>query len=151
MADDILKGALTNPNKNPYDQATGHQASMPAMDPNDKLIDMSDAQRQAMLRSVPGVEIQELTEQRVVENPQPTAVVSPEEVDTLNEALRIIQKIQEATTVGNLGVNFASDGKTADPKKVTLPGDVNVAAAPKKRVKKKTKLEGNDFVSYIRR
>jgi len=150
MADEILNGALTDSTKNPYDPSTGHQAHMPTMDPNDKLIDMSDSQRHSLLKNVPGVQIQELTEQRVIEKPKQTPVVSPEEVDTLNEALRIIQKIQEATTVGNIGVNMAGGAKGEDPKKVKLPGDVN-SAAPKKRVKKKTKPTGNDFVSYLRR
>jgi hypothetical protein len=30
MADEILNGALSNPVKNPYDPAVGHQAHMPA-------------------------------------------------------------------------------------------------------------------------
>jgi hypothetical protein len=38
MADEILNGALTDSTKNPYDPTQGHQASMPAMNPNDKLV-----------------------------------------------------------------------------------------------------------------
>jgi hypothetical protein len=45
MADEILNGALSNPVKNPYDPAVGHQAHMPAMDPNDTLLEMTDSQR----------------------------------------------------------------------------------------------------------
>ena len=160
MADDILNGALTNPAKNPYDPAVGHQASMPAMDPNDRLVDMSDSQRASLLAHA-GVQVQELHEnKKEEEKPQPpsgwgapttTMELTQQDLHTLSEAKRIIEKIQEATTVGNIGVNFASDGKGADPKQVSVPGDVNVGAAPKKRVKKKTKTTRNDFVSYLKR
>ena len=148
MADEILNGALTDPAKNPYDPATGHQASMPAMDPKDTLVEMNDSQRNLLLAHA-GVDTPPLKE-TVIEAPQPPSqVVTPEEVDTLNEALRIIQKIQEATTVGNLGVNMA--GPSGDAKSVKLPGDTNTST-PKKRVKKKTNKQslGNDFLSYLK-
>jgi hypothetical protein len=45
MADEILNGALTDSTKNPYDPTQGHQASMPAMNPNDTLLEMTDSQR----------------------------------------------------------------------------------------------------------
>tara|TARA_R110000824_G_scaffold61487_7_gene163548 strand:- start:5762 stop:6208 length:447 start_codon:yes stop_codon:yes gene_type:complete len=148
MADEILKGALTDP-------AIGNQASMLAMDPNDRLLEMSDTQRMAFLKSTAGVEVEEIKEGRIVEQthstPPTTMELTPKELETLSEAKRIITKIQEATTVGSIGVNFAGGGKSADPKAVTVPGDVNVAGSPKKRVKKKAKTKTNDFLHYINR
>tara|TARA_R110002110_G_scaffold198589_1_gene408937 strand:+ start:1108 stop:1605 length:498 start_codon:yes stop_codon:yes gene_type:complete len=157
MADEILGGALTDPTKNPHDPNTGHQAHMPAMSPDDTLVEMSDAQRHSFLKGIPGIEVQELKEEvireAVVEAPEtPPVSVTPEEVDTLNEALRIIQKIQEATTVGNIGVNFAGSEKGLDPKKAVVPGNTNVSKAPKKREKKtKTKPKSHsDFLAYLK-
>ena len=161
LADEILGGALTDPTKNPHDPNTGHQAHMPAMNPEDTLVEMSDAQRHSFLKGIPGVEVQELKEEvireavaeAVTEAPEtPPVSVTPEEVDTLNEALRIIQKIQEATTVGNIGVNFAGSEKGLDPKKATVPGNTNVSKAPKKREKKtKTKPKSHsDFLAYLK-
>ena len=149
MADEILNGALTDSTKNPYDPAQGHQASMPAMNPEDKLVEMNDSQRLMLMKGA-GVEVQEIKEEPIVENIQePDPVVTPEEVDTLNEALRIIKKIQEATTVGSLGVNMA--GPSGDAKSVKLPGDTKTE--PKKRVKKakpKLKKAAPDFLSYLK-
>jgi len=152
MADEILGGALTDSTKNPYDPNTGHQAHMPAMNPEDKLMEMSDKQRHAFLKNIPGVEVQELKEETIVESQKATEVsVSPQEVDTLNEALRIIQKIQEATTVGNLGVNFAGGQQGLDPKKATVPGNTNITKkAPKKREKIKNKKASSDFLAYLK-
>jgi|TARA_R100000458_G_scaffold31224_1_gene28635 hypothetical protein len=150
MADEILGGALSDSTKNPYDPTTGHQSHLPAMNPDEKLVEMSDAQRHSFLKNVAGVEVQELKEHREVE-PSP-AVVTPEEVDTLNEALRIIQKIQEATTVGNIGVNMAGGQKGEDPKKITVPGDTDVckSKAPMKREKKIKKRPASDFLAYLK-
>ena len=159
MADEILGGALTDPTKNPHDPNTGHQAHMPAMSPDDTLVEMSDAQRNSFLKNIPGVEVQELKEEVIheaVEAPKTSdsspVSVTPQEVDTLNEALRIIQKIQEATTVGNIGVNFAGSEKGLDPKKAEVPGNTNVSKAPKKREKKtKTKPKSHsDFLAYLK-
>jgi hypothetical protein len=142
MADEILNGALSNPEKNPYDPAVGHQAHMPAMDPNDKLLEMNDSQRLALISEATGSPAPQPA-------PQPTPpVVTREEVDTLQEALRIIEKIQEATTVGTIGVNMA--GPSGDAKAVKLPGDTK--PQPKKRAKKKAKPknESYDFLSYLK-
>ena len=154
MADDILNGALTNPAKNPYDPATGHQASMPAMDPNDKLVEMNDSQRSILMEQagVPAT-----TPQAPVEDPTPqdweaptiTMEITPEDLETLSEAKRIITKIQEATTVGNLGVNMA--GPSGDAKSVKLPNPRK--ATPKKRAKLKKANpynESTDFLSYLK-
>jgi len=158
MADEILGGALTDTTKNPYDPNTGHQSHLPAMSPDEKLMEMSDTQRQSFLKNIPGIQVQELKEERraqVEECPEPatpSVSVSSEEVDTLNEALRIIQKIQEATTVGNLGVNFAG-GKQGglDPKKATIPGNTNITkTAPQKREKKNKTKSHSDFLAYLK-
>ena len=154
MADEILGGALTDPAKNPHDPNTGHQAHMPAMNPEDTLVEMSDAQRHSFLKGIPGIEVQELKEEVIheaVEAPKtPLVSVTPQEVDTLNEALRIIQKIQEATTVGNIGVNFAGSEKGLDPKKAAVPGNTNVSKAPKKREKKTKTKSHSDFLAYLK-
>ena len=154
MADEILGGALTDPTKNPHDPSTGHQAHLPAMSPDDTLVEMSDAQRHSFLKGIPGIEVQELKEELIheaVEAPEtPSVSVTPQEVDTLNEALRIIQKIQEATTVGNIGVNFAGSEKGLDPKKATVPGNTNVSKAPKKREKKTKPKSHSDFLAYLK-
>ena len=142
MADEILNGALTDSTKNPYDPAVGHQSHMPAMDPNDKLVEMNDSQRHAMIAEATGNPVPQPA-------PQPTPpTVTREEVDTLQEALRIIEKIQEATTVGTIGVNMA--GPSGDAKAVKLPGDTK--PQPKKRAKKKAKPknESYDFLSYLK-
>ena len=153
MADEILGGALTDPTKNPHDPNTGHQAHMPAMNPDDTLMEMSDGQRHAFLKNIPGVEVEEMKEEQIVESTQaPSVSVTSQEVDTLNEALRIIQKIQEATTVGNLGVNFAG-GKQGglDPKKATIPGNTNITkTAPQKREKKNKTKSHSDFLAYLK-
>tara|TARA_R100000458_G_C8101386_1_gene127930 strand:- start:107 stop:583 length:477 start_codon:yes stop_codon:yes gene_type:complete len=150
MADEILNGALTNPDKNPYDPAVGHQAHMPTMDPNDKLVEMNDAQRHALIAEATGNPAPQPTRQEVHLKPTPQ-VVTPEEVDTLHEALRIIKKIQEATTVGSIGVNMAGGQQSPKPKKQKLPGDVNVCDTIKKRAKKaKPKNESYDFLSYLK-
>ena len=157
MADEILGGALTDPTKNPHDPSTGHQAHMPAMSPDDTLVEMSDAQRHSFLKGIPGIEVQELKEEVIheaVEAPKtsdtPSVSVTRQEVDTLNEALRIIQKIQEATTVGSIGVNFAGSEKGLNPKKVKLPGNTNVSKAPKKREKKQKPKSHSDFLAYLK-
>lgn len=144
MADEILNGALTDSTKNPYDPTQGHQASLPAMDPNDTLVEMNDQQRNALLGHV-GVETKA---EPIVEEVKPSPVVTAEEVDTLNEALRIIQKIQEATTVGSIGVNMA--GPSGDAKAVKLPGDTNTK--PKKRVKAKPKkkMYASNFLDKLK-
>ena len=74
MADEILGGALTDTTKNPYDPNTGHQAHMPAMSPDDTLVEMSDAQRHSFLKSIPGIEVQELKEELTYEVPGNTNV-----------------------------------------------------------------------------
>jgi len=149
MADEILNGALTDKAKNPYDPATGHQASMPAMDPNDRLIEMNDNQRNAFIKGL-GSETKEV----IVEQQEaaPTLQITAQELQILDEAKKIITKIQEATTVGNIGVSYASTGQGGNPKSVKVPGNVNVSAAPKKRTKKvkPKKKDSNDFLSYLK-
>ena len=51
MADEILKGALTDTTKNPYDPIQGHQSFMPAMDHNDRLVEMNDKQRAEIMEA----------------------------------------------------------------------------------------------------
>lgn len=150
MADEILEGALTDTNKNPYDSATGHQADMPAMDPTDTLIEMTDAQR-AVLMGHAGLPVSEeiIEEATAVEEPKRTTMeLTPQDLETLSEAKRIIEKIQEMTSVGNIGVSFV--GGKGDAKSVKIPGDTNVK--PKKRTKKKVKTNviAQDFLNYIK-
>jgi|TARA_R110000824_G_scaffold192359_6_gene374480 hypothetical protein len=159
MADEILKGALTDPGKNPFDPAVGHQAHMPAMDAGDTLLEVNDFQRAQLLQAA-GVEISEMPDKpkpkqtpMLKEAKAPKApkglTLSAEDLSILSEAKKIIEKIQEATTVGTIGVNLAG-GKTDKPAKlVKIPGDVNVSKAPKLRVKK-TKTPSSDFLSYLK-
>jgi len=164
MADDILGGALTDSAKNPYDPTQGHQASMPAMNPKDTLLEMTDAHRAQLLSYSIGEKVptpEPIVESHVAEkedstpsewgSPTITMELTPQELQTLSEAKRIITKIQEATTVGTIGVNMAGGTPSPKPKKQTIPGDVNVAALPKKRAKKaKPKNEHYDFMSYLK-
>jgi hypothetical protein len=138
MADEILNGALSNPVKNPYDPAVGHQAHMPAMDPNDTLLEMTDSQRNQLMGLADETPKNEPLTETQTSSPAPT----------LSEAKRIIEKIQEATTVGTIGVNMA--GPSGDAKAVKLPGDTK--PQPKKRAKKKAKPknESYDFLSYLK-
>ena len=158
MADEILGGALTDTTKNPYDPTQGHQASLPAMDPNDRLVEMNDSQR-AQLMGVAGIAPQE---EVIVETKEETSTpsgwgapstsleITPQELATLSEAKRIIEKIQELTSVGNIGVNMAGGAK-GDAKKVKLPGPEHKKPTPKKRTKKKVKTEAKDsFLSYLK-
>ena len=150
MADEILGGALTDPSKNPHDPAVGHQAHMPAMDPNDTLMEMSDSQRDILMghAGVP-TKKEEVIEEHV-DVPSPTLLeLTPQDLETLSEAKRIIEKIQEMTSVGSIGVNMAG-GTTKDPKAIKLPG--NTKPSPKKRTKTKVKTEtsSRDFLSYLR-
>ena len=155
MADEILKGALTDPAKNPLDPAVGHQASLPTMDADDTLLEMSDVQRCTLMghAGIPAKE--EVIEEQVDETPSgwgaPTTSLelTPQDLETLSEAKRIIEKIQEMTSVGNIGVNMAGGAK-GDPKTIKLPGDTKVA--PKKRTKKKvnTKVTSSDFLAYLK-
>lgn len=159
LADEILGGALTDTTKNPYDPTTGHQAHMPAMSPDDTLVEMTDAQRHSFLKGIPGIEVQELKEEVIHEVAKaPEAVKAPttsleltvQDLETLSEAKRIIEKIQEATTVGSIGVNFAGSAKGLDPQKAKLPGNTNVSKAPKKREKKKKAKAHSDFLAYLK-
>jgi len=158
MADEILGGALTDPTKNPHDPSTGHQAHMPAMSPDDTLAEMSDAQRNSFLKAIPGVKVQELKEAfipeavEITKAPTTTLELTAQDLETLSEAKRIIEKIQEATTAGSIGVNFAGSAKGLDPKQAKLPGNTNVSKAPKKREKKhKQKAKSHsDFLSYLK-
>ena len=158
MADEILGGALTDPSKNPMDPTQGHQASMPAMNPNDTLLEMNDAQR-AELMGVAGINPQK---EVIVETKEETSTPSgwgapstsleltAQELETLSEAKRIIEKIQEMTSVGSIGVNMAGGAK-GDAKKVKLPGPEYKKASPKKRTKKvKTEATHSDFLNYLK-
>ena len=156
MADEILGGALTDPAKNPHDPSVGHQAHMPMMDRNDTLMEMNDSQR-AQLMAVVNPDVQEvLTEEKAQPTPSgwgaPTTSleITPQDLETLSEAKRIIEKIQEATTVGTIGVNMAGGTASPKPKKQTVPGNVNVSKSPKKRVKTKTKKPSSDFLAYLK-
>ena len=159
MADEILGGALTDPSKNPHDAAVGHQAHLPAMDPNDTLLEMNDAQR-TQLMGIAGVAVQEeVIVETKEESSTPSGWGAPttsleltvQELETLSEAKRIIEKIQEMTSVGCIGVNMAGGAK-GDAKKVKLPGPDYKKSAPKKRTKQKVKTEAtrSDFLSYLK-
>ena len=161
MADEILGGALTDPSKNPHDPVVGHQAHMPMMDPHDTLLEMNDAQRAELMGLVePSIPVTVIEETLVEEKVQPTPSgwgapttsleITAQDLETLSEAKRIIEKIQEATTVGTIGVNMAGGTASPKPKKQTVPGDVNVSKAPKKRVKTKTKNPSSDFLAYLK-
>lgn len=159
MADEILKGALTDTTKNPYDPIQGHQSSMPAMDHNDRLVEMNDKQRAEIMEAAgvtPQTEV--ITETNEEDStpsgwgaPTTSLELTPQELETLSEAKRIIEKIQEMTSVGSIGVNMAGGAK-GDAKKVKLPGPEHKKPAPKKRTKKKVKTEAtqSDFLSYLK-
>jgi len=128
MADDILEGALSNPARNPYDP----NADKPLMNPDDTLIEMTDEQRTLLMEGV-GIETREVEKEK-----KETPIITEADLDILGKAKEIIERIQEATTVGNLGVNLA--GPQKDPKKVKLRS--------KKRTKK-NKGNTNDFLTYL--
>ena len=157
MADEILGGALTDPAKNPHEPSVGHQSHLPAMDPNDTLMEMNDAQRTQLMGLAAPVIEEAVIEEKVEPtpsgwgSPSTSLELSPQDLETLSEAVskRIIEKIEEMTSVGNIGVNMAG-GTTKDPKTIKLPG--NTSPTPKKRTKKKVKTEAtsSDFLSYLR-
>tara|TARA_R110000796_G_scaffold10754_5_gene36135 strand:- start:1333 stop:1845 length:513 start_codon:yes stop_codon:yes gene_type:complete len=162
MADEILGGALTDPAKNPHEPSVGHQSHLPAMDPNDTLMEMNDSQRALLMGlAAPAIKetvIEEAAAEEKVEptpsgwgSPTTSLELSPQDLETLSEAVskRIIEKIEEMTSVGNIGVNMAGGAK-GDPKSITLPGDPK--KSPKKRTKKKVKTEAasSDFLSYLK-
>ena len=157
MADEILGGALTDPTKNPHEPSVGHQSHLPAMNPNDTLMEMNDAQRTQLMGLAAPVIEEAVIEEKVEPtpsgwgSPSTSLELSPQDLETLSEAVskRIIEKIEEMTSVGNIGVNMAG-GTTKDPKTIKLPG--NSRPTPKKRTKKKVKTEAtsSDFLSYLR-
>ena len=157
MADEILGGALTDPTKNSHEPTVGHQSHLPAMDPNDTLMEMNDAQRTQLMGLAAPVIEEAVIEEKVEPtpsgwgSPSTSLELSPQDLETLSEAVskRIIEKIEEMTSVGNIGVNMAG-GTTKDPKTIKLPG--NTSPTPKKRTKKKVKTEAtsSDFLSYLR-
>ena len=157
MADEILGGALTDPTKNPHDPSVGHQSHLPAMDPSDTLMEMNDAQRAQLIGLATPPTEETIIEEKVQPtpsgwgSPSTSLELSPQDLETLSEAVskRIIEKIEEMTSVGNIGVNMAG-GTTKDPKTIKLPG--NDRPTPKKRTKKKVKTEAasSDFLSYLK-
>ena len=152
MADDILNGALTDPGKNPLDPAVGHQAHMPAMDPEDTLMEMTDGQRHELMGLIASDVKEEVLEEQGAETPPAPATslgLTPQDLETLSEAKRIIEKIQEMTSVGNIGVSMVG-GTKGDPKSIKLPGTAQ--PSPKKRTKKKVKTEAtsSDFLTYLK-
>ena len=166
MADEILGGALTDPSKNPHDPSVGHQAHMPTMDPNDVLLEMNDSQRAQLMGLVEHTTPEAVIEEAVIEEtvieekkeqtpsgwgaPTTSLEITAQDLETLSEAKRIIEKIQEATTVGTIGVNMAGGTASPKPKKQTVPGNVNVSKPPKKRVKTQTKKSSSDFLAYLK-
>ena len=152
-ADEILNGALTDSTKNPYDPSQGHQASMPAMDPNDTLVEMTDAQRTQLMGIKDETPKHEPLTETQASSPAPTQTLqlTEMELETLSEAKKIIEKIQEMTSVGSIGVNMAGGAK-GDAKQVKLPGPDYKKPTPKKRAKKKAKPKGthSDFLSYLK-
>ncbi len=152
MADEILSGALTDPTKNPYDPVQGHQASIPSMNPNDTLLEMTDFQRNQLMGITDETPKNETLTETQTSSPAPTQTLQLTETELriLSEAKRIIEKIQEMTSVGSIGVNMAGGAK-GDAKKVKLPGQDYKEPAPKKRTKKKVKTEATDsFLSYLK-
>ena len=159
MADEILAGALTDPSKNPHNPVVGHQSHLPAMSPNDTLMEMNDAQRTQLMGLAAPVIEEAVIEEKVEPtpsgwgSPSTSLELSPQDLETLSEAVsnRIIEKIQEMTSVGSIGVNMAGGAK-GDAKKVKLPGPEHKKATPKKRTKKTVTKEAtrSDFLSYLK-
>jgi len=164
MADEILAGALTDPSKNPHNPVVGHQSHLPAMDPNDTLVEMNDAQRAQLMGLAAPAPKEVVIEEAVIEekaeptpsgwgSPSTSLELSPQDLETLSEEVsnRIIEKIQEMTSVGSIGVNMAGGAK-GDAKKVKLPGPEHKKSTPKKRTKKTVTKEAtrSDFLSYLK-
>lgn len=152
MADEILSGALTDSTKNPYDPVQGHQASIPSMNPNDTLLEMTDFQRNQLMGITDETPKKETLTETQTSSPAPTQTLQLTETELriLSEAKRIIEKIQEMTSVGSIGVNMAGGAK-GDAKKVKLPGQGYKEPAPKKRTKREVKTEATDsFLSYLK-
>ena len=160
LADEVLNGALTNPSKNPYHPTQGHQAGMPSMDPNDRLVEMNDAQRARFIQASTSVLTESVEEdyndEHVTENqgsvdaaPQGISI-SQEDLEILSEAKAIIERIQEATCVGNIGVNLAGGTPQMNPKQVKTPGNKKpTKRATKKLARPKRTAKGSDFLAYL--
>ena len=121
MADEILKGALTSPEKNPYD-AKGNIHEHPAVPANEKLLDVSDSLRESLIENALGrkAKAQEAPtpNPKLDEKKQETKgiFISESEIEVLKRAKEIISRIEEATTVGSIGTAQAPTFKKKDKK-----------------------------------
>jgi hypothetical protein len=122
------------------------------MNPNDTLLEMTDFQRNQLMGITDETPKNETLTETQTSSPAPTQTLQLTETELriLSEAKRIIEKIQEMTSVGSIGVNMAGGAK-GDAKKVKLPGQDYKEPAPKKRTKRKVKTEATDsFLSYLK-
>ncbi len=121
MADEILKGALTSPEKNPYD-AKGNIHEHPAVPADEKLLDVPDSLREALIHNAlgkpPKPQQAPTPNPRMDEKKKETKgiFISEADVEVLKRAKEIISRIEEATTVGNIGTAQAPTFKKKDKK-----------------------------------
>tara|TARA_R110000824_G_scaffold50203_5_gene140396 strand:+ start:12917 stop:13366 length:450 start_codon:yes stop_codon:yes gene_type:complete len=112
MANEILRGALTTPSKNPYD-AKGNVHEHPAVPSDQVLLEVSDSLRESLMAHSLGkvqsektsVKEKTLPHARIDERKKETKgiFISESDLGVLRKAKDIISRIEEATTTGNLG------------------------------------------------
>ena len=121
MADEILKGALTDPVKNPYD-AKGNIHENPAVPSDSKLLEVSDSLRESFIGNVLGKTVKPQSaptpNPKIDEKKKETKGIFISEADlgVLRRAKEIISRLEEATTVGNIGTAQAPTMKKKDKK-----------------------------------
>jgi hypothetical protein len=141
MANEILGGALDDPSINPFD-AQGKQHTNPAVPSDYTLHELNDSARNSILESVTGKEYVCKKEYPKVEpiveveraKREKGIYISESDLKVLRQAKAIIQKIEEATTVGCIGTGSS----TSTMKK-------------RKGKTKKSKAPTNNFVSYLKK
>ena len=113
MANEILRGALTTPSKNPYD-AKGNVHEHPAVPSDQVLLEVSDSLRESLMSHSLGTPVKTssapakektLPHARIDERKKETKgiFISESDLGVLRKAKDIISRIEEATTTGNLG------------------------------------------------
>jgi|15BtaG_2_1085339.scaffolds.fasta_scaffold01835_4 hypothetical protein len=121
MADDILKGALTDSSKNPFD-AKGNKHAHPAVPSDSKLLEITDDLRESFIGNVLGKPAKPQSaptpNPRIDEKKKETKgiFISESDLGVLRRAKEIISRLEEATTTGNIGTAQAPTMKKKDKK-----------------------------------
>ena len=126
LADQIMGGFLSSPtvDKANIGSETGEVPN--EMDPDEKLLEITDAERNRLLEHAAGETVQTPPTPAVE---QEGVVLSEEDVAVLKRAAAILNEM--ATTVGAIGVNMAGSSS-----KLTTPGNKQIHKGIKKASKK---------------